>query len=156
MQEQINFKFNLTSEYWDLPPKLDISINDQLYWSGAVTEKNQTIEFWANLELHQSHLIAINRYNKFDNQCQISEDGSRQDQYVIINQVIIDNIDIQNLIWHNSWFEPSYPEPWADQQLKQGIVLEEKIPGETWFGHNGLWYFQFTSPFYQFVINQFG
>lgn len=145
----------LQAEFWDQPPYVDISIDQVPLWTGPVNLKNQTIKFAHTLECNQLHTITIRRYNKTDDQCVILNNGQRQDQYLIINQVIIDEIDIQNLIWHRSWYEPEYPELWAREQQAQGIKLEPKVIGETWLGHNGSWHFQFTSPFYQYVINQF-
>lgn len=155
MQESIQFKFEFQSEFWDQPPIIDICIDQTLLWSGPVNLKKQTIEFTHTLECGQAHTIAIRRYNKTDDQCVILSNRQRQDQYLIINQVIIDAVDIQNLVGHRSWYEPEYPELWAQQQQAQGIELESKVIGETWLGHNGTWYFQFTSPFYQYVIDQF-
>jgi len=85
----------------------------------------------------------------------IDNNGSRFDQYVILNQVCIDGIDVQNLIWHRSWFEPIYSTVWKQQQIDAGVALEEKIIGETWLSHNGTWKFEFFSPFYKFIISQF-
>lgn len=155
MQEHIQFEFGFLAEYWDLPPMIDISINNVLVWTGPVGSKNARVLVEHTLDYNQEHLLAIRRYNKTDNQCVILNDGTCKDQHLIIKQVIIDNIDIQNLVWHRSWYEPEYPLAWKQEQELQGVVLESHVPGETWFGHNGTWYFQFTSPFYQYVINQF-
>jgi hypothetical protein len=156
MKEKIKFNFNFTSEFWDLPPMVDILINQQIMWTGAIAEKKQAVVFFSELDLNKNYILEIRRYNKDDTQCKISDDGVVKDQYLIVDDVIIDDINIQNLIWHNSWFEPVYPETWALEQTKKGIELEKKVPGETWLSHNGTWYFKFTSPFYKFVINQFG
>lgn len=156
MKEKIKFNFNVTSEFWDLPPKIDILVNQDIIWSGPVDSPRQDIVVFHELTLGQDYVLSIRRYNKDNTQCKVSEDGSIKDQYLILNSVKIDDIDIQNLIWHNSWFEPIYPTEWALQQQQQGIILEDKVPGETWLSHNGTWYFKFSSPFYKFVINQFG
>lgn len=155
MQENISFKFKFQSEFWDLPPMIDIVVDNELCWTGAIDQVIQTVEFKKSITYGNDHLINIRRYNKDDSQCKILDNGTRLDQYLIIKQLIIDNIDVQNLMWHRSWFEPEYPVLWQQEQQDLGIVLESKVIGETWLGHNGTWYFNFTSPFYQFVINQF-
>lgn len=155
MTETIKFQFAFVSEFWDLPPSVEIYIDQDLVYQGLVDNKKQTIEFSKTLELGCPHTISLHRGNKLPGQCVLLSDGSRKDQYLIIEQVKIDNIDIQNLIWHSCWYEPAYPKQWQDEQLAKGHSLESKITGETWLGHNGVWKFEFTSPFYQFVIDQF-
>jgi hypothetical protein len=155
MKERIKFQFDFSAEFWDLPPCVQIQIDDHAAWSGPITTKKASVEFWHELEFDRPHCIALQRSNKNPDQCRLLEDGSRLDQYVTIDRVIIDDINIQNLIWHRSWYEPDYPELWRKQQQDQGITLETQVIGETWLSHNGTWRFEFTSPFYQFVINQF-
>ena len=91
--------------------------------------------------------LTINRYNKTPAQCQ-----NDQDQIMHISKILIDGIDINNFILSRATFTPQYPEPWASQQIAQGIKLETELLGETWLGHNGQWCFNFTSPFWQFLI----
>jgi hypothetical protein len=86
MQEHIQFEFGFQSEYWDLPPKIDIFINNVLVWSGAVESKNARVLVNHTLDYNQEHLLAIRRYNKTDNQCVILNDGTCKDQYLIINK----------------------------------------------------------------------
>ena len=106
MKEKLNFKFKLTSEYWDLPPKLDILIDNKLQWSGPILEKQKTVDFWVDLEVGKSYHLAVHRFNKLDGQCKVLNNGSRQDQYVIIDQLIIDNVDIQ--IWKPQVFDSEH------------------------------------------------
>lgn len=155
MKEHIRFQFDFIAEFWDLPPCVQIQIDDHVAWSGPITAKKSTVEFWHELEFNVPHAIVLKRSNKHQDQCQLLDDGRRLDQYVIIDHVIIDDIDIQNLIWHRGWYEPDYPEQWRQEQETNGVVLETQVIGETWLSHNGTWRFEFTSPFYQFVINQF-
>lgn len=155
MKERIRFQFDFIAEFWDLAPCVQIQIDDHVAWSGSITTKKSTVEFWHELEFNVPHSIVLQRSNKTPDQCRLLEDGSCLDQYVILNGVIIDDINIQNLIWHRSWYEPDYPKQWQQEQEASGVVLETQVVGETWLSHNGTWHFEFTSPFYQFVINQF-
>ena len=75
-------------------------------------------------------------------------------QMIVLQTLRIDGIDCQNLIWNSGEFCPIYPEPWATQQINLGIKLEDKIIGETHFGHNGTWSLHFVSPFYQYLIDR--
>lgn len=155
MTETIRFQMYIKSEHWDRYPMIDISVDGVITCQKTLDQSYQIIEFDCVLNLDRQHTLSIKRYNKSDDQCMIMPDATRKDQYIIIDKVIIDGIDIQNLVWHRSWFEPDYPEPWAQQQKKSGIELASKIIGETWLSHNGTWFFEFTSPFYKFVISQF-
>ena len=155
VKERIRFQFDFCSEFWDLKPHIQIQIDDEITWSGLIESKKSLVEFWHELELNASHSITLRRSNKNADQCCLLENGSLRDQYVILDRVIIDDIDIQNLVWHRGWYEPDYPELWRQEQESKGIVLETQVIGETWFSHNGTWRFDFTSPFYKFVLNQF-
>lgn len=155
MQETIKFQLGIKSEHWDRYPMIDISVDGEIRCKRILDQSYQIVEFDCMLDFDNQHTLSIKRYNKSDDQCVVMPDGSRKDQYIIIDKVIIDGIDIQNLIWHRSWFEPDYPNAWAQQQYESGIWLETKVIGETWLSHNGTWFFEFTSPFYKFVISQF-
>lgn len=155
MIEKIKIVIDITCEFWDQPPLVDLIINDTMLGSHRIDSKKYVIEHYAELELEKSHLLKLKRYNKSDDQCTIV-DGNKKDQYIILDRVSIDGIDVQNLIWSRSWFEPQYPELWRMQQEEAGVQLEDKVLGETWLSHNGVWNFEFTSPFYRYVIKQFG
>jgi hypothetical protein len=74
------------------------------------------------------------------------------DQFVKINSIIIDGVNIRDILWTDSFNIPEYPEPWATQQREQGIQLEERVLGQTELSHNCEWHLPFTSPFYEFVM----
>lgn len=155
MKETIRFSIGFVSEFWDKPPMVDISIDHILQISSVLDQPAQTIVFDSDINFGSNHVLSIKRHNKSVDQCRVDSDGKQQDQFCSIKKVCIDGIDVQNLIWHRSWFEPDYPEPWAQSQRDAGIVLESKVIGETWLSHNGTWFFEFTSPFYKFLISQF-
>ncbi len=155
MKERIRFEFDIRSEFWDKFPMIEISVDDRIKCTKTLDQKQCKLSFEDDLEFDRPHTVSLKRFNKTDDQCVIDNNGSRFDQYVILNQVCIDGIDVQNLIWHRSWFEPIYSTVWKQQQIDAGVALEEKIIGETWLSHNGTWKFEFFSPFYKFIISQF-
>lgn len=154
MVENIKIQIMLRSEFWDKPPMIDLLINDIKIAHHTIDQKKYSIEDNLSLELGQPHHLKLRRHNKSDDQC-VNSDGCTKDQYVIIDTVIIDGMDVQNLIWDRSWYEPQYPKVWAQQQMAAGTNLETKVKGQTWLSHNGVWNFTFFSPFYKFVISQF-
>lgn len=147
--ETINFKILLDSIYWNQLPMVKISVDQQVFFNGAV-DHNFELEFSATLSLHKNHCLIIDRYGKTTDQ---TKNGN--DQLLIIKQIDIDQINAQDLVWNSSYFVPHYPEPWASQQKHAGIMLEDKILSETCFGHNGTWMLNFTSPFYMHIINRY-
>lgn len=153
-KEKISFELCFRSIYWDLPPVVEVLIDSVSICKEPAVNKEHCIKFFRELDFGQ-HQLQISRSNKFDDQCKISDDGIMQDQYIVLEKIKIDGIDIQNLIWYRSWYEPDYPKEWAAQQKAKGIDLESKAIGETWWSHNGIWRFDFFSPFYKFVISQF-
>lgn len=154
MQERIKVRIVLTAEFWDSFPMVDLIMDGVTISQHVINQKTYTIEDTVDLAMDHPHLLQIRRKNKSDDQC-IIVDGKQKDQYIIIDEVIIDGVNVQNLIWDRCWYEPEYPETWATQQKNAGVDLESKIIGETWLSHNGNWYFEFSSPFYKFVIGQF-
>ena len=72
------------------------------------------------------------------------------------NKIKIDGVDIKNIIWTYSINIPEYPEPWASEYVTAGNILEKEVIGATKFGHNGIWYLDFTSPFYIYIMQWMG
>jgi hypothetical protein len=64
-----------------------------------------------------------------------------------IKTVKLDNIDLRNLIWHNSKFEPEYPEPWASEQSN----LESELTAHPYLGWNGCWSLTFGVPVFTWI-----
>lgn len=156
MKEKIKFNFYLTAEFWDQYPLIDICIDNVCVINKlAINQKNFNISFFNELSLDQEHLLTVYRYNKDDSQCIIDSKGIKKDQYVILDQLLVDDINIQNLIWHHSWYCPRYSDSYQQSQKNNAIPLESIVPGELWWSHNGVWNFKFFSPFYKFIISQF-
>ncbi len=145
--ENILFEIELSSTFWDLPPRAQILVNDVCKFDGDINKFSKIIKFYHQLEFGKSQKLIINRYNKTTDQC-----CNGHDQIMYIVKIIIDGIDIHNFIMSKAIFTPTYPEPWASQQQSQGIQLETELYGETWLGHNGQWCFNFSSPFWKFLI----
>ena len=147
--ENILFEIELSSTFWDLPPRAQILINNISKFDGDINKSPTVIKFYHKLEFKKPQKLIINRYNKTPGQCQ-----DKKDQTMSISKILIDGINIENFILSRAIFNPIYPEPWASQQITQGIELETALLGETCLGHNGQWCFNFTSPFWQFLIKE--
>jgi len=140
MIETIEFQINFTATYHNQLPGVVITVDDDIKFIGIINDTKFSLKFTHTLDFSSSHNLQIQR--RF----------AEPDQMLVIESIIIDGVDIKNIIWEHSYFEPEYPELWAAQQRAQGCVLEAKVIGETWLGHNGVWTLNFSSPFYKFIM----
>lgn len=142
MIEDINFKLHFSTSFEKVPPHIKVYLNDMLMYDNDVVA-DKIVSFNQNLILETDYSLRIVRSGKVLDSTQMLK----------LDQLEIDGINIRNIVWHRSYYQPKYPEPWASQQISQGINLEEKILGETWFGHDGTWTLEFSSPFYKFIFD---
>ena len=147
-KETVDFRIIFGCDYWDKPPEVKISVDDSLQWQGSIQE-NCTIEFNCELNYNQAHCLTIERSGKDP-----SQTVNGKDQLLWLETAIIDHVNVRDLVYHTSEFYPEYPEPWASEQRAQNIELEYPVPGETIWGHNGIWKYHFTTPFYKYVIQK--
>jgi len=155
-KETIKFSINLFAEYWDKPPEVKILLDDVPQIDKQLDKGSNNLTFVETCKFNEPHRLTIIRSGKDNKQVKVNYDGGLLDQYVILQKIVIDGVDIQNIIQSRSVFEAHYPEPWASQQLAAGIQLEKAAIGVTTFGHNGIWYLNFTSPFYEYLMKWMG
>ena len=143
--EILPIRITLESNYLFIAPETKININNDTVFNGKLKAGRTIIDTTQTLDFNKTHCIKIVRtgkHNKFPEQtCRVLD-------------ICIDRISICDLVYHTSVYYPEYPEPWASEQKEKGIELEYPVFGETIFGHNGVWEFEFTSPFYQFLISK--
>lgn len=144
--ETLKFEFEFESVFWDKPPAVKINLDNAECFQGLITAPVFTLYFFQDLELDSPHRLQIIRYNKDDSQCQVVN-GEPKDQMLILRRVLIDGIDLQNVVLSRSWYEPTYSESYSEDR-----ELETHVPGETWWGHNGIWNLEFRSPVWQWLI----
>jgi hypothetical protein len=153
--EKLKFKLELFATMWDKPPHAEIFVNDHRYFKQDITstEKNpHLIEFEATFEEGQGSTLVIKRSGKVKGQTVVNEKGDiLKDQILHIKSIQIDEIDIGSLVYEGI-YTPEYPEPWATQQREANIELEESFKNVTEIGHNGEWRFNFSSPFYMWLL----
>ncbi len=153
--EKLKFKLELFATMWDKPPHVEISVTNELCFKGDIegTEtKPNIIEFERNLEENKTHNLILNRLGKTNMQTVVNEKGDiLNDQLLNIKKIEIDDIDIGALIYEGN-YTPDYPEPWFSQQKEAGIELPKTFKSVTEIGHNGIWNFEFKSPFYMWLL----
>lgn len=157
-QETIAIELYLGSQYWDRPGSVTIGIDQTTFYNDDIIgtyDSPTVVKFHATLDCGVDHQLWIARQGKSQDQCIPDPNGGMKDQMIRLLKVCIDGINVQNKVWHTSWFDPDYDPEWQAENLAQGIELEQHIIGETWWGHNGVWRLNFASPFYRYMINDF-
>jgi hypothetical protein len=155
LTEKILFEISFIPSYWKDPPRIEIYLDDIQKFQGLIVDQSTVIKFTHELAF-SDHTLQMRRTGKTNQQVRKNENGEIEGQDLKIDYIKIDGVNIRNMIWTNSYYVPEYPEPWASQQRALGIELESQVPGETCFGHNGVWNLKFTSPFYRFLMDWMG
>ena len=152
--ETLKFKIELYATYWNKPPIVEIKIADKTYFKDKVTSTKQeptVIEFEHTLENDKSHTLNIIRTGKTEQETVLVNDTIIKDQLLNIKYMEIDEIDLGALTYEGV-YTPEYPERWATQQRDKGVNLPKSFKNVTQMGHNGIWTFNFTSPFYMWLL----
>ena len=153
--EKLKFKLELYATMWDRPPHAEILINDKSQFKGDIIgteDKPDVIEFEHEFTEGEKYELIFRRTGKDKGQSVINDKGDiLKDQLLHIKSIEIDEIDIGALVYEGV-YTPQYPEPWATQQRKAGLELQESFKNVTCMGHNGTWTFKFASPFYMWLL----
>lgn len=153
--EKLKFKLELYGTYWSKKPHVEISVGDVTYFTGEIdgsVDDPNTIEFTHECQEGDDYSLIIKRSGKIKNQTVVNEKGDiLKDQILHIKNINIDEIDIGSLVYEGV-YRPEYPEPWATQQKTAGNTLPETLKNVTAMGHNGTWTFEFSSPFYMWLL----
>lgn len=155
--ETITFELHLLSEFWNTPPLATITLDGCEYFNGPVAAGSTVIKFTHTCAFGSPHRLTLDRQGKTDSEVLKNSDGTIvAEQFLTIEKIKIDGVDIKNIIWTYSINIPEYPEPWASEYVTAGNILEKEVIGATKFGHNGIWYLDFTSPFYIYIMQWMG
>ncbi len=157
--EKIKFKLELFATMWDLPPHVKILINDTVHFDGDINgteQKPDVISFEHELEEDQEYTLTIKRTGKVVERYQPQTVTNSKgkvclDQLLHIKGIEIDEIDIGSLVYEGV-YHPFYQEPWATEQREAGVNLPKSYKNVTHMGHDGEWRFKFSSPFYQWLL----
>ena len=153
--EKLKFKIELYATMWQRPPHAEILIDDNSYFKKDITgteEKPDIIEFEHECKEEETYNLLIKRSGKGKGQTVVNEKGDiLKDQLLHIKRIEIDEIDIGGLVYEGE-YTPIYPEPWASQQIKDGIDLKTSLRNVTAMGFDGTWKFKFSSPFYMWLL----
>jgi hypothetical protein len=153
--EKLKFKLELYATMWDRPPHAEILLNNKSYFKGDITgteDKPDLIEFEHELAEGEKSELIIKRSGKLVNQTVVNDKGDLlKDQLLHIKSIEIDEIELGALVYEGV-YTPRYPEPWASQQRRAGVELQESFKNVTTIGHDGTWRLKFESPFYMWLL----
>ena len=137
--ETLTFKIGLSGTFFNNVPAYSILLNGIKHASGKVLAETKFIDFSANIEEDQEHVLEIRLENKTSRDT-ITENGEIiKDTLLNIDSIAIDDIELGELKWSISEFVGDDP---ARPILQRCVNL----------GWNGSYRLKFTSPFYLWLL----
>ena len=98
------------------------------------------------------YALKIQRSGKKVSQTIVEDGKIVKDQILHISNIEIDDISIGNLIFEGV-YTPEYSRKWYEENLIKGITLPKTYKNTKELGYNGLWNFEFSSPFYMWLLD---
>ena len=137
--ETLSFKIGLNGTFFNNVPAYSILLDGVKHASGKVLAETKFIDFSANIEEDQEHVLEIRLENKTSRDT-ITENGEIiKDTLLNIDSIAIDDIELDELKWSISEFVGDDP---ARSILQRCVNL----------GWNGSYRLKFTSPFYLWLL----
>lgn len=130
---------NLHGTWWDQPPKCRVCVNHQEYFNGSV-ETIQKINCQVDESAINQGLLEIIMYGKNDSQTLVQDGTIIKDQLLHIDKIVIDDIDLEHLIFSHGIYLPEYPD-----HIKEDMPIIQKYIDT--MGWNGIWKLDFDIPF---------
>lgn len=137
--ETLSFKIGLSGTFFNNVPAYSILLDSVKQASGKVSAESKIIEFLADIEEDQEHLLEIRLENK-TNKDTVTENGEIiKDTLLNIDSIAIDDIELGELKWSMSEFV-------GDDSNRP--ILQRCVN----LGWNGSYRLKFTSPFYLWLL----
>ena len=137
--ETLSFKIGLSGTFFNNVPAYSILLNGVKQASGKVSAEIEIIEFSADIEDDQEHLLEIRLENK-TNRDTVTENGEIvKDTLLNVDSIAIDDIELGELKWSMSEFV-------ADDPARPTLVRCVNL------GWNGSYRIRFTGPFYLWLL----
>ena len=130
----------------DDPPQISIGVDGET--NTFLLEQSQQFDFEFD-SAQVEHNLVIEFLNK-TNQDTIVESGL--DKAVNIEKISFFGISDPKFIW-SGVYVPIYPEPWASEQAKNGVVLKQHLTDQTYLAWNGKWTLTFNVPVFTWIHN---
>ena len=166
--ENLDFEIVLSGTYWgNRNPEFEIIIDDTTIYSGRITaypskkglildeymsagreeSTYQTIKFTHALEAGE-HALHIRFKNKQPGDtCEFVDGHWRKDVLLNIEQIIVDGVKLQHLLFTESIYTFDQPQIINGQEVK---CLHECVN----MGFNGVYTIKFSNPFYIWLLER--
>jgi hypothetical protein len=123
----------------DRPPKVLIKLDAEIIENSVVSAMHN-VKITRFLETGQ-HILTIEMYDKSDIDAH---------QHLRISNLSFGKIQSPRFVWQGI-YRPQYPEPWASQQLQQGMALPVQLRDTDCLGWNGVWSLGFSVPIFTWI-----
>ena len=140
--EPIDIEIQLSSTFWDKPPKSKIFIDDSLIFDSEV--KVPEVVKWSGSLAEGTHKIKIILENKDKYQTVVKDDKIVKDQLLNIDAVLFDDIEIGNLCHTLSKYYPN--------KSVYGETSPLLVKNCVNLGYNGVWELEFNTPVYIWLL----
>lgn len=142
--EELTFKITLSSTHWQTVPEYEIAIDDHILAQGAVSSKT-TVEFKHSLA-YGAHCVKIRLTNKTDSDTVLVDGQIVKDMLLNLEDIEIDDVSIGPLI-RTGKFVLDTPQEYQGQSIHE---ISECVN----FGRNGTYLFNFSSPFFTWLLEE--
>jgi hypothetical protein len=139
----VELGIHLRSIWHNNPPEINIGINGDI--KNIILSEDQVFHY--EFVADKPSIITVELLNKTDAD---SVPDSGLDKAVIIESVSFFGISDPKFAWAGV-YEPDYPEPWASEQLNQGVVLKQHLSPHTYLSWNGKWTLTFSLPVFTWM-----
>lgn len=142
----MQISIELDSTWWKSPPKTKIFFDDALLWADAVKDKI-LLSFEVSVQDKTKSTLCIELLDKKIDETVIKNNQIIKDQLLHINQIAIDKINLDYLIFTGK-YKPHYPDHMIQESLEQNTKLPDTLDKIDTLGFNGLWSISFDHPFH--------
>jgi hypothetical protein len=152
--EQIDFAVHLEHTSGSKKPEVKVFLNEELMFHDSLqvpANVTQIIRFQKQLAENQAHTITIELCNKDSGDTKVDDIGNIVEDWLLaVENIFVDDISLDYLLWSESRYYPNYPDNYLDEQQKSVAELTECVH----LGWNGKWQLSFTSPFYLWLLER--
>lgn len=146
-QESLEFSVTVSGTYWDKKPQFSIWLDDAVIIQTEISsEAPQTHKFTHTID-DGEHVLRIKLENKTDSDTVVVDGTVSKDMVLNIEDITIDDIALNQLLWSESIFLLDKPQ---ESQGEQIFLLDNCVN----LGWNGSYTLKFSSPFYIWLLEK--
>ena len=128
--------------FWNNPPMVRVGVNRATYYQGELREET---DFSWRIDAKDLNTLEVALLNKCD-----ADTIDGKDKALLIKSVSIEGMTLDSFL-QKSRYGPEYTAGYYDYAIKNGIIVEEILYGQTYLGFNGLWSLDFAWPTFLWI-----